>query len=68
MAAELAGGPLNHPVVSREQWLAARKTLLEKEKAFTRLRDVPLSEARRAYELGLHGHVRGKIVLVVARS
>jgi predicted dithiol-disulfide oxidoreductase (DUF899 family) len=28
-----------HPVVSREQWLAARKTLLLKEKEFTHLRD-----------------------------
>jgi predicted dithiol-disulfide oxidoreductase (DUF899 family) len=26
----------NHPVVSREEWLAARRALLEKEKAFTR--------------------------------
>jgi predicted dithiol-disulfide oxidoreductase (DUF899 family) len=26
----------NHPVVSREEWLAARRTLLEREKAFTR--------------------------------
>jgi predicted dithiol-disulfide oxidoreductase (DUF899 family) len=29
----------NHPVVSQEQWLAARKTLLLQEKEFTRLRD-----------------------------
>ena len=28
-----------HPVVSREQWLAARKALLLKEKEFTHLRD-----------------------------
>ena len=28
-----------HPVVSQEQWLAARKTLLLKEKEFTHLRD-----------------------------
>src|ERR1700683_5335492 len=28
-----------HPVVSQEQWLAARKALLLKEKEFTRLRD-----------------------------
>jgi predicted dithiol-disulfide oxidoreductase (DUF899 family) len=26
----------DHPVVSHEEWLAARRTLLEKEKAFTR--------------------------------
>ena len=26
----------NHPVVSHEEWLAARRALLEKEKAFTR--------------------------------
>ena len=35
-----------HPVVPHEQWLQARKALLEKEKAFTRLRD-ELSEQRR---------------------
>jgi predicted dithiol-disulfide oxidoreductase (DUF899 family) len=29
----------DHPVVSREQWLAARKTLLAQEKEFNRLRD-----------------------------
>jgi predicted dithiol-disulfide oxidoreductase (DUF899 family) len=29
----------NHPVVSREEWLAARRALLLKEKEFTHLRD-----------------------------
>ena len=29
-------GPLNHPVVSHDEWLAARRALLDKEKAFTR--------------------------------
>ena len=29
----------DHPVVSHEQWLAARRALLEKEKAFTRQGD-----------------------------
>ena len=28
-----------HQVVSPEQWLAARKALMDKEKAFTRMRD-----------------------------
>ena len=37
----------HHPVVSREEWLAARKAFLGKEKAFTRLRD-DLSAERRA--------------------
>ena len=32
---------MQHQVVSREEWLAARKRLLAREKAFTRLRDVP---------------------------
>jgi predicted dithiol-disulfide oxidoreductase (DUF899 family) len=36
----------NHPVVSHEAWLVARRALLAKEKAFTRLRD-QLSEERR---------------------
>src|SRR5258706_386100 len=29
----------SHPVVSREEWLSARKAFLAKEKEFTRLRD-----------------------------
>jgi predicted dithiol-disulfide oxidoreductase (DUF899 family) len=37
----------NHPVVSREQWLAARTAFLAKEKEFTRLRD-ELARERRA--------------------
>jgi predicted dithiol-disulfide oxidoreductase (DUF899 family) len=37
----------NHPVVSREEWLEARKAHLAKEKQFTRLRD-QLSAERRA--------------------
>ena len=36
----------DHPVVSREQWLVARKDLLEREKAFTKERDA-LSQRRR---------------------
>jgi predicted dithiol-disulfide oxidoreductase (DUF899 family) len=35
-----------HTVVSRKEWLAARKALLTKEKKFTRLRD-QLSQKRR---------------------
>lgn len=38
---------MNHPVVSREAWLKARKAHLEAEKAFTRQRD-KLLEQRRA--------------------
>ena len=37
---------MQHRVVSREEWLAARKELLREEKEFTRLRD-RLSERRR---------------------
>ncbi|MGB5750589.1 MAG: DUF899 family protein [Desulfobacterales bacterium] len=36
----------DHKVVSREEWLVARKKHLAKEKAFTRLRD-ELSQDRR---------------------
>ena len=36
-----------HPIVSRQEWLAARMELLEEEKAFTRARDA-LSARRRA--------------------
>jgi predicted dithiol-disulfide oxidoreductase (DUF899 family) len=36
----------SHRVVSRDQWIEARKTLLAKEKEFTRLRD-QLSRERR---------------------
>src|SRR5690606_17972602 len=38
---------MEHPVVSREDWLAARRQLLSREKELTRLRD-ELSAARRA--------------------
>jgi predicted dithiol-disulfide oxidoreductase (DUF899 family) len=38
---------MQHRVVSRDEWLAARKELLRKEKEFTRLRD-QLTEERRA--------------------
>jgi predicted dithiol-disulfide oxidoreductase (DUF899 family) len=37
---------MQHPVVSQDQWLAARKALLAKEKEFTKARDA-LSAARR---------------------
>lgn len=37
---------LNHPVVSRDKWLAERKTLLAQEKELTRLRDRIASERR----------------------
>ena len=48
----------NHPVVSREAWLAARRALLAREKAFTRARDeltherqaLPWVKVERAYE------------------
>jgi predicted dithiol-disulfide oxidoreductase (DUF899 family) len=38
---------MNHSLVSREEWIEARKALLAKEKEWTRLRDA-LSEERRA--------------------
>jgi predicted dithiol-disulfide oxidoreductase (DUF899 family) len=38
---------MNHIVVSREQWIEARKQHLAREKEFTRLRD-QLSAQRRA--------------------
>jgi predicted dithiol-disulfide oxidoreductase (DUF899 family) len=38
--------PLSHKVVSHQEWVAARKALLVKEKEFTKLRD-QLSEQRR---------------------
>jgi predicted dithiol-disulfide oxidoreductase (DUF899 family) len=40
-------GMKNHPVVSHEEWLSARKAFLAKEKECTRLRD-ELSRQRRA--------------------
>ncbi len=40
-------GLQGHPIVSREEWLAARTALLKKEKEFTRLRE-ELSRERRA--------------------
>ena len=38
---------MEHAIVSREEWLAARRALLAKEKEWTRLRD-RLSAERRA--------------------
>jgi predicted dithiol-disulfide oxidoreductase (DUF899 family) len=40
------GDMSDHPVVSREEWLGARKALLAKEKAFTRQRDALSAERR----------------------
>ncbi len=54
----------HHPVVSHEEWLAARKRLLAEEKEFTRLRDrlsqrrrdLPWEAVDKAYVFeGLHG-------------
>jgi len=42
-----AGGLKNHKVVSHDEWLAARRELMVKEKELTRARDA-ISEARRA--------------------
>ena len=39
MATRLGDSLRDHPVVSHEEWLAARRDLLEKEKAFTRQAD-----------------------------
>jgi len=36
----------DHPIVSREEWVKARKELLKKEKEFTRLRDQLNTESR----------------------
>src|SRR3954463_9528545 len=36
----------NHPVVSRDEWVAERKMLLAREKELTRLRDQIASERR----------------------
>jgi len=44
--ADDTGSIINHAVVSSDEWLAARKRLLAKEKEFTRLRD-ELSQQRR---------------------
>ncbi len=38
---------MNHPVVSREEWLLARTQLLQKEKEFTQAREA-MAEARRS--------------------
>ena len=46
-----------HKIVSEQEWLAARKALLAKEKEFTKQRD-RLSEARRAlpWASSIRGH------------
>jgi predicted dithiol-disulfide oxidoreductase (DUF899 family) len=45
-AASAVGRAANHPVVSRDQWIADRKALLAREKALTRLRDQVARERR----------------------
>ena len=47
MSDDARSGVANHPVVSREAWLAAREALLRKEKEFSRLRE-ELARERRA--------------------
>jgi hypothetical protein len=42
----MGGRTMQHPVVSQEEWLVARKALLSKEKEFTRLRDQLSAERR----------------------
>ena len=37
---------MQHRVVSREEWLAARKAHLKSEKALTRMRDLVAAERR----------------------
>ena len=37
---------MQHTIVSQDEWLAARKQLLVKEKELTRLRDLPAAERR----------------------
>jgi len=39
-------GTVNHPVMSRDRWIAERKTLLAREKELTRLRDQIARERR----------------------
>ena len=39
-------GTVNHPVVSRDRWIAERKTLLAREKELTHLRDQIARERR----------------------
>ena len=39
-------GTVNHPVVSRDKWVAERKTLLAHEKELTRLHDQIARERR----------------------
>jgi predicted dithiol-disulfide oxidoreductase (DUF899 family) len=43
---EKRGQTPEHPIVSRDEWIAARKRLLKKEKEFTRLRDQLNAECR----------------------
>src|SRR5688572_27356512 len=43
---EADNGAAGHPVVSQEQWVAARKELLRKEKTLTRMRDELAAERR----------------------
>lgn len=46
MSTKTAAASINHPVVSGEQWLSARKALLAREKELTHLHDRIASERR----------------------
>ena len=41
-----ADSTVNHPVVSRDRWIAERKALLDREKELTHLRDEIARERR----------------------
>ena len=49
---------VNHPVVSRDRWIAERKTLLAREKELTRLREL-IARERRALPWKAPAYCRG---------
>src|SRR6476469_6998385 len=67
---------VNHPVVSHEEWLAARRALLEQEKAFTRQcdemsrlqRSLPWERVTKIYEFDGPGGKETLADLFVRRS
>jgi len=76
MANDTDAGLAQHAVVSHEQWLAARKTLLEQEKEFNRLRDdlsrrrreLPWEKVEKAYAFDAPGGRRSLADLFGTRS
>ncbi len=56
-----------HKIVSREEWIAARRELLAKEKAATRLRDELSAERRKLPWVKIEKNYLDEVIQVASR-